>query len=118
MSGPIYYRKDFMARGGINFYGKMDQQTLTVGVAEASFPSVSSGFGATQPEAIFVQAPSTNTVSVVIGKTGILSNLTNGGFEIIPGGNMTLPFNKDELLKAIASAAAQKLLITYLADLN
>lgn len=101
-----------------SFYKNMSQKNLTVGTSEASFPAPSLTDEVKQPEAIFVQAIETNTVPIIVGKTGVLSDLTQGGFYLKPDSNMILPYNKDEELKAIASAAGQVLLITYLAGAN
>lgn len=68
-----------------------------------------------QPEAISVQSPTTNTVSIWIGKSDVDTTMIKGGWEIPVGGDAILPTNADELLYAVASADNQKLIITYFA---
>jgi hypothetical protein len=95
----------------------MDQQTLTVGTSEAQFPTPNQA-KVQNPEKVFVQTASTNTAAIVVGRTGVLANLSNGGFELLPGDNIEIPFNKEDLLVAISSASSQKLLVTYVEDPN
>jgi len=68
-----------------------------------------------QPEAITVQSPTTNTVSTWIGKSDVDTTLTNGGWEVPKGGDALLPSSSEEILYAVASADAQKLIVTYFA---
>lgn len=93
-----------------------DQFIVSVGNGVVTaFPTPTNGV---QPEFIFVQAPTTNTVSVVVGESTILANLSAGGFEFPPGANFTLPVNVASELKCIAGAASQKLLVTYIWGAN
>jgi hypothetical protein len=88
----------------------VDFNLLSVGVAEVAFPAP---FENNQPRQIHVQAPTTNTASVIVGKAGVLADLSQGGWEFPPGGNFILPFNAYSQLKAISSMAAQNLLVNY-----
>jgi hypothetical protein len=98
-------------------FARMDQQTLTVGTSAVSFPTPNSA-KITNPEKVFVQAPSTNVDSIIVGKTGVLANLTAGGFELLPGSSLEIPMNEEGQLKAISNTAAQKLLVTYVESPN
>jgi len=96
-------------------YEKFDPQVLTVGTTEVAFPDATASTGVVKPEAIFVQAYSQNSGRVVIGKTGLAADGTTGVIgELAAGANMTLPVGAISSLYARATAAGQKLFITYL----
>lgn len=95
-------------------YRLYDQKLLTVGTSQVVFTTPTSSI-MTKVDKIFVQSASTNTAPIVIGKTGVLSNLNNGGFELTAGANITLPMQDYANIYAISGSAGQKLLITYLA---
>lgn len=91
-----------------------DEQVLTVGTSQVAFPSISSTAGFTgTPENVFIQAYSQNTGRIVIGKTGVSASAGTGGYELAAGANMNLPFKVFSSYFAIATAAGQKLFITY-----
>ena len=96
-------------------YASMDPQRLTVGTTAVAFPTPNQS-RVKNPEKIQVQAASTNTVPILVGLSDVLADYSNGGIELLPGASTTLSAAKDELLFAIASAAAQKLLVTYFGD--
>ncbi len=101
-----------------DIYEKFEQHviTLTTAGTEYSFPTPNKYSGVLgQPEAIAVQTVSANTVNIVVGKTGVKSDLSVGGWVIPPNADSILPSNSDEVLIAVASADNQKLLVTYLA---
>jgi hypothetical protein len=98
-------------------YAKMDPHCLAVGVTEVSFPAPTPA-RLSQPEAIFIQALISNTGNVVVSITGVAADGSQGGFILPPGSNIILPVNREETLKAIATVAAQKLSVVYLADPN
>lgn len=98
-------------------YEKMDPHCLTVGTSEVAFPAPTVA-NLVQPDAIFVQALPTNTGNIVVSLTGVAADGSAGGYVIPPGANIFLPVNRDEILKAIATAAAQKLSVVYLANPN
>jgi len=88
-----------------------DQHTVSVGNTETAFPTPTNSV---QPGQIYVQAPSTNTLSVVIGFTGVTSDLAHGGIELAKGVGILLPVNTWSKLKCIAGDTNQKLLVNYL----
>lgn len=96
-------------------FEKFEQHVITVGTTEVSFPTCLKYGDVGQPESIFVQTPSSNSCPVYIGKTGVKSDLTTGAFEIPIGADTVLPIFNENILKAIASAVGQKLLVTYMA---
>jgi len=85
---------------------------MTVGIAVANLPTPTILFKGI--EQIFVQAPSTNTGIIFLGKAGVLSDYSTGAFEISSGANMNIPTNLWDQLFAIATLANQKLFVTYL----
>jgi len=94
----------------ISYKESLKQAVLAVGLAAVQFPDLSmSGV-----EEIFVQAPTTNTDSVIIGASTVTSNFANGGWELAPGASFNPPINLWSSLYAISPSAAQKLLVTYL----
>ena len=91
-----------------------DLQQLTVGTTQVAFPAISTTAGfAGRPESIFVQALAGNTGKIMIGKTGVASNGSAGGWELAAGANMSLPITDISKLYAIATGASQLLQITY-----
>ena len=99
-------------------YKNWKQYALTVGTSEVVLTAISKtdASGVIAPEAIFVQALASNTGKIVIGKTGVASNGSAGGFELAAGANLTLPVNKLSEIFAIATASSQTLLVTYLSN--
>lgn len=96
----------------IHFSGN-DLQVMTVGTTAAALPTPTRSIVPGRPTNVFLQAYSQNSGRIYIGKTGVLADGTTGCFELPAGGNMNLPFQDWENYKAIASAAGQKLFITY-----
>lgn len=96
-------------------FEKFEQHVLTVGNVEVAFPTCIKYGEVGQPEQIFVQTPTSNTVPIYIGKTGVKSDLTTGAFEIPIGADTVLPVFNENQLRAISSAPNQKLLVTYMA---
>lgn len=96
-----------------DIFEKFEQKVATSGVTETAFP-VADG-EVKQPDAIYVQTPDTNTDPIFIGKTGVKADYTTGAIFLSPSADVILPFNRDEILYHISSAAGQKLFITYLA---
>lgn len=95
-------------------YNINDLKQLTVGTSQVAFPSLTTGIGFTgRPERIFVQALSTNSGTIMIGKTGVASDGSAGGWQLVAGANMNLPITDLSVLYAIGSGAGQKLQITY-----
>lgn len=98
-------------------YANLDPHCLTVGTSETAFPAPNAS-NVKNPEKIFVQALLTNTVSIVVGLAGVAADGTQGGFILPPGANIQLACNRDDLLRAIASSANQKLSVVYLSNPN
>jgi hypothetical protein len=96
-------------------FERFEQAVLDVGLTEAPFPTLNKYGTVRQPEAIFVQSPTTNTQPIVIGKTGTKADLSEGGISLPVGADTILPFFNENILVAISSAAGQKLLVLYLA---
>ena len=98
-------------------YERFEQHILSLPTANTAvaFPSPIKYGSVGQPEAITVQMPTSNTVSVWVGKSNVDATLTNGGWEIPVGADSLLPTNTDEVLYAVASADNQKVIVTYLA---
>jgi len=100
-----------------DIYERFEIHVLDLPTANTAvrFPTIISYGAVRQAEAITVQMPTSNTVSVWIGESTVDSTLTNGGWEVPVGGDAMLPTNVDESLYAVASADSQKVIITYFA---
>ena len=96
-------------------YARLDPHCLTVGTTETAFPAPSA-VNVKNPEKIYVQALPSNTGNIVISLTGVAADGTQGGFILPPAANALLKCSRDEILKAIATAANQKLSVVYLAN--
>ena len=95
-------------------YKLYDLQVVTsTSAGETAFPAPTASI-IKAVEAIFVQAYSQNSGRIVIGKTGVAADGTTGGWELAAGANMTLPVKDYSALVHKATAAGQKLFITYL----
>lgn len=95
-------------------YKNFDPQTVTsTSASQTVFPTPTATV-VKKPEAIFVQAFSQNSGRIFIGKTGVATDGTTGGWELAAGANMTLPVNDYASLFHKATAAGQILFITYL----
>lgn len=93
----------------------LSTHNLAVGVAQAPFPIPTGG---SQPREIHVQAPVANSDTVIVGLTGVLADLSKGGWEFPPGANFILPFNAYKKLFAISASANQHLLVNYVWGAN
>lgn len=93
-----------------------DLQQLVVGTSAVALPAPDSASGVKRPERIFLQALSTNSVSIFIGEADVTSSGSTGGYEMPAGSSMVFPSRIWENFKAIASAANQKLQVSYLAE--
>lgn len=98
-------------------YAEVDPHCLTVGTSETAFPAPTPTY-CKNPEKIYVQALPTNTANIVISRTGVLADGTAGGFILPPLSNVVLLCNRDDILRAISSAANQKLSVVYMAKPN
>lgn len=98
-------------------FQRMTQKLATVGLSATAFPTPATTDEVPNPEAIYVQSPSTNTGKIYVGAAPT-ANLSTPSFEILPGGDAMIPYVKDENLKHVSDVAAQKLMVTYLADRN
>lgn len=100
-----------------DYYMRKTQHVLTVGVAAVRFPIPSPTDSVRQPEAIFIQGAPTNTGKFWIGNSAVTADYTKGAF-LFPSGlaDAMLPFVDEEDLYIISDVAAQKMMITYLAD--
>lgn len=112
----------------ISTYIDFQSATLTVGTSQVAFPAIDAsklnvlGIGssaAVRIEKITVQAGTQNTGRVVIGKTGVLSDESNGGIAALTAGASSVLYVSDPtVLFAIATAVTQKLLVTYYCHRN
>jgi hypothetical protein len=102
-----------MATQLFNQESDMQQMVVGTGAAALPFPSVDSEMK--NPEKIMLQALTTNTESIFVGKSNVVVGGANGGHELPPGGNIILPVSNHRDYYAVAAAASQKLQVTYLA---
>lgn len=102
----------------LSSYSRMYTYTLSVGTSTVSFSAIPASSVLKNPEKILIQAPSTNTVAILVGPSTITADYNNGGTELLPGSSTVSYYNLDESLSAIALAPSQKLLITYYSEPN
>ena len=97
------------------FNQESDMQQLIVGTGATVLPDPRVSSGIKNMEKIQLQALTTNTESIFVGKSDVVIGGANGGHELPPGGNIILPVSNHRDYYAVAAAAAQKLQVTYLA---
>lgn len=98
-------------------YKYLDIHQISVTSTEQAFPA----FTVDNPvkgrcESIFVQALSTNTGTITLNETGVVSG--GAGIELPAGANAILPLNDRGFWYAIASSGTQKLNIIYQSGVN
>jgi len=97
------------------FNQESDMQQLIAGLTAVPLPDPSVASGIKNMEKILLQALTTNTESIFVGKSNVVIGGANGGHELPPGGNIILPVSNHRDYFAVSAAAAQKLQVTYLA---
>lgn len=97
------------------FHQESDMQQMTVGMSALPLPAPSEASGMKNPEKIMLQALTTNTESIFVGKANVVVGGATGGHELPPGGNIILPVSNVSDYSAVAAANLQKLQVTYLA---
>ena len=97
------------------FNQESDMQQLVVGTSALPLPDPSVESGIKNMEKIMLQALTTNTESIFVGKSNVVVGGANGGHELPPGGNIILPVSNHRDYFAVAAASSQKLQVTYLA---
>lgn len=102
----------------LSSYSRMYTYTLSVGTSAVPFTAIPTSSALKNPEKILIQAPSTNTVAIIVGPSTVSADYNNGGIEILPGSSTVSYYNLDESLYAIGLAINQKLLITYFSEPN
>ncbi len=98
-------------------YQKIIFKQQTVGTSEVQITQLALPSDAfAKAENVLLQALSTNTGIITVGKTGV----TNGGagIEMVAGANISLPTHMLSEIYLIASGAGQKLNITYMTAAN
>jgi hypothetical protein len=83
----------------------------TVGTSAVALTALAISDSVKNPEQIFVQAPSTNTGKITIGRSGVTAG--GAGIELVAGANTVLPSHNVSDWFVIADASAQKLNIIY-----
>jgi hypothetical protein len=101
-------------------YRKVQPHNLTVLNTGTPLPSVDASRTGNEflkrPEKIFIQSLSTNTESVMIGVSGVLSDGTLAVQEITPGSSTFLPSHVIEDWELICASGGQELLVSYMSE--
>ena len=98
-----------------DFNAIQDLQQMTVGTSVLSLPTPSAASGIKNPERIFLQALSTNSGIIFVGEADVDSTGSTGGFELPAGASFILPLRAASAYQVIATAAGQKLQVSFLA---